>query len=177
MEPSKTDKFNKLARDLKLGSTSAGQRIFDRWSKPIFKYIFVRTGMRHVAEDLTQDVFLKIINKIDTFDEEKGMFTQWIWGIVKNVLVDYYREKERLHGELPENAEIINEKDSPLMRAEMREILEIISHFSSEEREIFHLHYFSDVSYEELSKLTGKSKGALRVIVHRLREKIKLKIQ
>lgn len=88
------DKFNQLAERLKKGDHQAAEAIFNNFSAPIFRFFLIRTSSRETAEDLTQEVFLKLVNKIGTFNENLGSFSGWLWQIAKNTVKDYYRKKK-----------------------------------------------------------------------------------
>lgn len=168
--------FNKLANRLKGGDEEAAEEIFNYFSKIIFRFFMARTSNRNVSEDLTQDVFLKVIAKIDTFDENLGNFTAWIWQIARNSLIDYFRsKKEVLVDDLFDESVIFREEDKIKENLEERikieKILQEVKKFSEAEQEIFSLHYISDLSYREISAMTGKTEGTLRVIVHRVIKK------
>lgn len=165
--------FNKLAKKLKKGNKSAGKEIFDYFNPKIFRFFLARTSHRETAEDLSQEVFLKIVSKIETFNEESGNFLGWVWQIARNTLIDYYREKKPLPLLSPEL--MIEETHYPdfAEREKVNEIIQLVKSFSEEEQEIFSLRYLSDISYKELAQMTNKSEAGLRVIVHRLNQKIK----
>lgn len=171
--------MEQLAQDLKEGDKQAGAAVFDYFSGKIYAFALTRIGNREVAEDILQSVFLKIIQKIGTFNKEKGNFSGWVWQIVRNTLIDYYREKKTIpfltvsndgEGEL---IDTIDEKQSPMRDVRVREILDYIRTWSEEDQEIFTLHSISSLSYQEISRFTGKSEGALRVIIYRLRKILK----
>jgi RNA polymerase sigma-70 factor, ECF subfamily len=167
-----------LARDLKKGNKEAGGKIFDYFSSKIYAFTLARVGNQDTAEDITQSVFLKIIQKIETFDDQRGNFSGWVWQIVRNTLVDYYREKKTVpfltkseEGE-GEYVDVVDEKQSPWEELRVQEILTYIKKWDEEEQEIFMLHYISSFSYSEIAKMTGKKEGNLRVTIHRLRKRL-----
>jgi len=172
------DRFNKLAHRLKEGSRQAGEEFFDYFSRQIFRFFVVRTGSRETAEDLTQEVFLKVIDKIKTFNEDLGSFSGWLWQIAKNTVKDYYRKKKPISLsdfvlKSKENDDFLEGKNDPKAGLDLTEIIDLIKDFSEEEQEVFSLHYLSDLSYRDISKTLGKSESSLRVLVHRVNKKIR----
>lgn len=172
------DKFNKVAFRLKQGDRKAGEAIFDHFSPQIYRFFLVRTLNRETAQDLTQEVFLKVVDKISTFDQGLGSFSGWIWQIAKNSAKDYYRKKKPLAVtdillQNKEREDFLEGKNNPLNGQMVVEIMDLIKGFGEEEQEIFSLHYLSDLSYREISQRLGKSESSLRVLVHRLNKKIK----
>jgi RNA polymerase sigma-70 factor (ECF subfamily) len=169
------DRLTDYACKMQRGDLEAGEKIFDYYSPKIFRFVIVRVLNREIAEDLTQEVFLKVVNRIETFIPDRGSFSAWIWQITKNTLKDHYAKKKTipLSDILPESKYFIDKKNNPDQRLKIYEVLKIAQGFSEEEQEIFSLRYLSDLSYKNLSEMTGKSEVALRVVVHRLNKKIR----
>lgn len=183
MDLIKTD-LNQEAEKLKNGDKQAAGKIFDYFNPKIFSFFMVRLNSRQDAEDLTQEVFLKAIEKIDTFDKNAGNFYGWFWQITKNTLIDHFRQKKAVSLADPEIVakKILIESNENLHKtaiekSEIERILKIIEEFSEEEQEIFSLRFLSDLSYKELSKMTNKSEGNLRVIVYRIIKKVQKEIK
>lgn len=167
--------LNQLAKRLQDGDQNAGSAIFDHFSPQIHRFFMARILRREVAEDLTQDVFLKIIGKIDIFDEARGSFMAWVWQIARNTLIDYFREKKTisLDALTEEGKDIAGDVDRTALRVTMREVFEAAGALGDEEQEVFALRHISGLSYKELGAALGKSEGAMRVIVHRINKKIR----
>ncbi|MBI4239584.1 sigma-70 family RNA polymerase sigma factor [Candidatus Uhrbacteria bacterium] len=137
---------NALACQWQHGNQQAGALIFDYFASQIFRFFIVRLFNREIAEDLTQHVFLKVTNKIHTFDTNLGNFSSWIWQITRNTLIDYFREKKHVvFSDLPSEGEhFINESDDPAQEVKYHELLALVKTLSTEEQEIFSLHHLSD---------------------------------
>lgn len=174
VEPS-GKQLNKTAARIKQGDIEAGKELFDHFSPLLYRFFLVRTANREVSEDLTQDVFMKILAKIETFDEEKGNFPGWAWQIARNTLVDYFREKKTIaFTDIGEGInDIVSDDGDGDKKRDVRGIMDAVRQMSEEEQELFALRYISDVSYREMSGILGKSEAALRVALHRLNKKVK----
>ncbi len=168
------DPFNNYAIALQKGEAGSAEKIFDHFSGPIYAFFMARIRHKETAQDLTQEVFLKVIRSIDQFDKKSGHFTAWIWQIARNSAIDYFRLKKASYlADLPDEG--LNIKEDQMrsdVTAKTREIMNVVEKFSEEEQELFQLHFVTDMSYPELAKVTGKSQAALRVSVHRLRKKL-----
>ncbi|HZZ99235.1 MAG TPA: sigma-70 family RNA polymerase sigma factor [Candidatus Paceibacterota bacterium] len=167
--------FNNLAKRLKTGDAKAAGTIFDNFAPQLHRFFMARTSQRETAQDLTQEVFLKLVRNIKQFDPEAGDFTPWFWRVAHNTLIDHFRQKkpqQYLTDMEREGENIPDAMDSTAVRAELREVLEIVKMFSEEEQEIFEMYFLTDMAYAEIAKVTGKSESNLRVIIHRIRQKI-----
>jgi len=168
------DPFNTHAEALQKGDTHSAEKIFDHFSKPIYAFFMARIRHKETAQDLTQEVFLKVIKSIDQFNRESGNFTAWIWQITRNSAIDYFRLKKPTYlADLPnEGINITEERAKSDESSKVREIMDIVEKFSTEERELFELHFIADMSYTDLARVTNKTESALRVAIHRLRKKL-----
>lgn len=169
------DQLNKIAIRLKRGDVRAGEEVFDHFNPLLYRFFLTRTTNRAISEDLTQDVFFKVISKIETFDDEKGNFPGWIWQIARNTLIDHFRGKTDIPfvdaGEGIEDISVdVEDADQ---RMKVRVIMESVTQLSEEEQELFSLRYVSDASYKDMSSILGRSEPALRVALHRLNKKVK----
>ena len=175
--------FNKIAEKLQNGNQFAGEEIFDYFSPKIFGFFMLRTNHKETAEDLTQNVFLKVVNKINTFKKDTGNFSAWIWQIARNTLIDHFRLQKPI---LLSNEELeikagAKETDSTFEAVAQKEeavkIFKIIQTMEPQEQELFSLRYVSNLSFKEISVLLDKSADTLRVASHRLHQKIKNKVK
>lgn len=168
--------YTALAVRLQKGDREAGAAIFDYLSPLVFRFFMVRLGERMLAEDLTQDVFLKLLSRVETFDETRGNFLGWFWQIARNALADYYRKQKPLPlSEVMErtHASLVSRPAALEARVLLRELLTAVQQFTEEEQELFSLRHLAGLSYKEISTFTGRSPGALRVLAHRLTQKVK----
>lgn len=166
--------YNKLASRLKDGDRSAAGSIFDELAPQTYRFFYARTGQRETAEDLMQEVFLKVVKRIEQFDLNEGDFVPWFWKIAHNSLIDFFRVKKPLYLDdmTDKGFDIRDEKNHIMSNARMREVMNIVKSFSPEDQELFELHFLADLSYSDLAQVTGKSEANLRVMIHRLKQKI-----
>jgi len=139
--------FNKIADRLKQGDRKAGEEIFNYFSPKIFRYFMIRLADREAAQDLSQDVFLKLVGKIEGFNADLGNFSAWFWQIAKNTLIDYYRKKVVLVNIDTVSPYLIAEAQNPIKDGKIEEIMKTINGFSEEEQEVFSLRHLSGLSY------------------------------
>ena len=175
MRKTSTEDFNALASQLKGGDERSGAVIFDKFAPLFFGFFLQRTGTKGVAEDLVQEVFVKLVGRIETFDPTVGNFTPWFWQIARNTLNDYFRERKNIllsEMDTMEGDEFA--ADESLDTKEfVAEILDKVKEFSEEERDLFLFRYVQGLSYREIAEIMGKTEVSLRVAAHRIVKKIK----
>ncbi len=171
------DNLTRLATDLKKGNNRAAEKLYEELFSKVFGFCMNKCSNRSVAEDLTQDIFLKLVDRIQTFDPQKGNFLVWFWQLARNTVTDYYRKQKEVHFSDLEEAKIeksagqlsVESLDSKI---EIKRIKDFLNTISSDERELFELHFVADLKYKDISKILSKPEGNLRVAVSRLKEKI-----
>ena len=81
-----------LIRRAQDGETIVVSEIYDRYQRSIFRYLYYRVGDQQTAEDLTSEVFLRMIEKISMYQEQRTSFQAWLFQIARNLSIDYYRK-------------------------------------------------------------------------------------
>lgn len=175
--------LNRLAKKMQKGNAAAAEKIYNHFAGKIFSFLFYRVQYKVIAEDLTQDIFLKLLDKIQQFDPELGNFSTWFWQLARNTLIDYYRSsknKEITFSKIDETKiEKIASADFECLdiqldnRTELNQVLLFLKTLPSKEREIAELRFMAQLSFREMAEILKKSEGALRVHVMRLKKKIK----
>ena len=73
-----------LIRRAQDGETIVVSEIYDRYQRSIFRYLYYRVGDQQTAEDLTSEVFLRMIEKISLYQEQRTSFQAWLFQIARN---------------------------------------------------------------------------------------------
>lgn len=163
-----------LVKEVKAGSLSAFQTLYIHYLDPIYRYFFFQTHDKFLAEDLAQEVFIRVWNSIKSYKEDKGAFTSWMYRIAHNLLVDHYRAKKALS--LKEGLEASYSEDwlEKLDRDEkIQKIKQALVGLPKDYQEVVVLRFFEDLSVEEVSEIMVKSEENIRVIQHRAVRKLK----
>jgi len=128
------------------------------------------------ADDLTQEVFIKIHRYIDNFREDAQLFT-WIYRIATNECLSFLNKKKRRFflpiGDV--SAELSGKLDSGahLSGDEIQlKLQKVLLKLPEKQRLVFNMKYFDDLPYEEISKITETSVGALKASYHHAVKKI-----
>lgn len=159
-------------------SYSDFEKYYDAYKHKIFNYLFYRSGKnRAIAEDLTGDVFLKALEKFQSYKPDQS-FQAWIYAIAHNHLVDYYR-KGRTTVDLAALENVIESDIDPrsslMKRVAAEEVQELLQHLVDEEKEIILMRYLQDLPLKEIAEIVDRPEPTVRVIVHRAFAKLRSK--
>lgn len=159
----------------------AFSELYQRYKAEIYSY-FLRNTKKEIAEELMQTTFMKLAEKNHSFKFE-SKFRTWLWSVARFTLIDFLRLNEnKISSAVNESFEVqdlTNETENNieeiLGNKELRSKLKnYIDKLKDEEREVFTLFLYSELSHEEIAKLTNYSVGKIKTIIHRGKNKIML---
>jgi len=162
------DKINdesRLLNALRLGDAHAFDELYHHYSKPVFRKLVIMVKHVPLAEELTQDVFVKIWDKRAIIDIEKP-FLYYLLTMANHTVSDFYRKaarENRLQEEIVSaSAQLYNPIEEQLFYKESKEILNrAIENLPSQQKLVFKLCKIEGKSYEEVSQELGISTSTI----------------
>lgn len=149
------------------------ERIFTDYRKKIFGYIQSKIRNTQISEDLTSDVFVKIYEKIDSFDEKKASLSTWIYLITRNTVIDYFRTGKQVC-ELPELADKRSSIEEEICKTEtLKELADALNQLNERERDVIILHFYSGKTLKEISEHMGISYSYVKLVQNKALENLK----
>lgn len=150
--------------------------LFERHHRRLFHFFLRLVRSRPAAEDLVQEVFVRMLKYRHTFRAESD-FAPWMFTLARNAATDRYRARPREIVSAEDTAEPAADLPHPienLERAEERQRLQrALAALNPEKREILLLARFSELKYDRIAGLLGISEGAVKVRVHRALKDLK----
>jgi RNA polymerase sigma-70 factor (ECF subfamily) len=173
---------NELIRLLKCKDPLVHYELVSRYQRKLFVYLYRFIGNKEETEDLLQNVFFKVYKYCDNFDTDRK-FSSWIYRIAHNEAVNYIKRKNikkfiSLEDFVSDKDRIETKSDtkSPMevwiskeLRNEMEEALKKIP---DKYREVLEMRYFSEKSYEEISKVLKKPVNTVGTLINRAKKKL-----
>ncbi len=158
---------NQLVQYFQQGDSSALEVLVNRHKDKIFTSISILVKDKFLAEDLFQDVFIKIIDTLrsNRYNEE-GKFLPWAMRIAHNLCVDHFRKVKRTppittsdDHDIFELINVSNDSaDTNIMKGQSHDrIRKIIDMLPEEQREVIILRHYADLSFKEIAEMTGCS--------------------
>lgn len=137
-----------------------GEEIYLEYADKVSSYVRGKIENPHEAEDVVSTVFLKVYQKLDTFDESKASLSTWIYTITRNTVTDYYRTR-RIHASYDEAYELpAPEKDRDVLDT----LADTLLTLKVRERDLILLHYYKGLTLKEVADKMGMSYINAKVI-------------
>lgn len=152
------------------GDKAAVSTLYDAHVQSIFAYINYRVGSEAIAEDLTADVFLRMIRALPKYQYTGAPFGAWLFRIAANRIAEYYREKQPvLSDSILENyrSNDPDPDDQIVTEAQRSRVREAMHMLSDDYQTVLILRFTQDLPHTEVASIMGKSIEAVRVLQHR----------
>lgn len=157
--------------------------VFDRYSRPVLGFLIDMIGDRAAAEEAMQETFVRAIRRRASYRGEAAVST-WLFGIARNVGREHIRRRVRSReGPLEESVSLILEQDGPgpLDRVEEAEanraVRTAVGSLEQDQRLVFVLKVLQEMSYEDISLITGFSIPKLKTDLHRARMQMRRRLR
>ncbi len=160
------------------GDREAFGVLYDRYAEKIYRFVYFKVLNKDVAEDIVSAVFIKGYEKIGSFNANKGTFSQWIYSIARNTVIDHYRTNRK-------NVDIedifdLGEDERTEAKIDARDLLKKVEKYLTKlnprQREIITLRVWEELSYREIAAVVGGSEDSVKVMFSRtireLRDKL-----
>lgn len=178
MQPSDAE----LARDARAGSEAAYRDLVARYATPAVNFIFRFVQDRALAEDLAQEGFLRVYQRLNTYDADRK-FSSWFFQVLRNVTIDYLRVNRLPTSSLDEledaghpAATIDRNSASPEEIAGQGELASAmdraLSQLRREYREAVVLRYHEGLTHPEIAEILGLPSGTVKTYLHRARKEL-----
>lgn len=139
------------------------EEIYEEFHFKVLGYINKQVNDYYLAEDLCSDVFLKVYEKLDTYNKSKAKLSTWIFAITKNRLIDYYRTR-KVTCEIPETL-IVEQKDDDVFSPEQLAMLaEALKQLDDRKRYIIVAHYYQKDSLKDIAEKLGISYVYVKIL-------------
>ena len=171
-----------LARDARAGSEAAYRDLVARYATPAVNFIFRFVRDRALAEDLAQEGFLRVYQRLNTYDPDRK-FSSWFFQVLRNVTIDYLRVNRLATSSLDELEEaghpaaaVDREAASPEELAGHGELASAmsaaLSRIRREYREVVVLRYHEGFTHPEIAEILGLPAGTVKTYLHRARKEL-----
>jgi RNA polymerase sigma factor (sigma-70 family) len=165
-----------LMRAVRDGEVARLGTLFERHHAALFDFLARMTGSRTVADDLTQDVFVRMLKYRATFRDE-GRFETWMFRIARNARADYFRTRDQARFCAVELLEAESDTPGPASQFERgrdeARLRQALLKLRDDRRELIVLARYREMKYDAIAELLGIDPGTVKVRVHRAMKELR----
>lgn len=154
------------------GNKEAFGQLYDLYAPKLFRFIRLKVRSQVLAEDLSSESFLRIWEYLQEQEREiEESFQALLYKTARNLIVDYYKKKSSqeifIDDDFREYLSQEPAKDTISSKEIAEQIHQALTCVKEEYQDVLILYYVDELSVPEISKIMGKSQGAIRVLIHR----------
>ena len=166
-----SQQLGRLVREAQQGEREALEELYLLHFDRIYSYLHMSVGNRHDAEDLTTQVFVKMLESIAKFRWRSAPFSAWLFRIAHNLAMDHFRANKRWQPEEevpePDPGEGSAAEEEALESIGRQSMLELIQNLSHEQQQVLTLKFVFNFSNGEAATILDKTEGAIKSLQHR----------
>jgi RNA polymerase sigma-70 factor (ECF subfamily) len=176
--PSK-EEVEDLVRRAQQGHSEAFAGLYEAFYDKIYRYVMFKTGDTLEAEDLTEEVFLRMLESIGSFKWQGYPFTSWLFRIAHNLVIDYYRKAGRqkktslddaMRVVSTDNVDVDRKLDVELS---IKEVKDAMGGLTQLQQEVLSLRFAGGLSVAETAEAMGKKENAVKALQHAAIKKLR----
>jgi RNA polymerase sigma-70 factor (ECF subfamily) len=148
--------------------------IYEIYAPKIYRYIYYRVGDSELARDLQSDVFLRMLEGIERYEDRGWSISAWLYRIAHDRTIDTLRRHERTHT-IPLEAwveDCEDQDDAMDLSAERVSLLRAMRQLSPSQAQVLRLRYGYDLSIQETARQMGRSQGSIKSLQHRAQQNL-----
>lgn len=147
--------------------------LFDRYHLRIFNFFNKMIQNKMVSEDLTQDVFVKILKYRTSY--KNGNFASWVFTTARNIFSSYYQKLKNQRENFADSDEFkdIGGSLPESNQEELSHLQKALSYLSHSDRELIIMNRFQEIKYKQIAEIIGSNENAVKVKTHRAIKKLK----
>lgn len=165
-----------LAYKAKAGDSDAFATLYNDNIKKIYDFVYFKTLNKELAEDLTSQIFLKVLKNISQFKSDN--FAAWLYTIARHTIIDYYRSNRDTKNiddcwDLADSVDLTSDAHDNLQLEKIREAMKFLS---TSDRELLIMRLWLDLPFKEIAISLEKKEAAVKVSFGRAINRLRLKV-
>jgi RNA polymerase sigma-70 factor (ECF subfamily) len=145
-------------------------QLYEAYFDKIYRYISFRVRNDMEAEDMTQQVFMKVLNSISSYKSRGAPFSAWVYRIAHNLVVDFMRQQNKKATVDIDGLQLISPAEDPQQMIEkqidVEDLKKATQHLTAYQQEVLSLRFAGELSIAECAQIMGKSEGAIKALQH-----------
>lgn len=144
--------------------------LYERYRVSIFRYLYYRVGDIHLAEDLTSEVFLRMLAALKGYRPQVGAFKAWLFQIARNLAIDHYRRhRNQRQASLDEDLEGGDEAPEAVLQRQLTSarLVSALKNLNEAQRDVIVLRFISELSLAQVAQTLHKSEDSVKGLQRR----------
>ena len=159
------------------GDARAVEDLYSVHVNRIFRYVMAKVGNATEAEDITAEIFVKMVEALPRYQQRDVPFQAWLFRIASNQVVDHYRRSGNRQARSLEDLDFADPKTGPDELVEMKrslaEVFEAVKKLPEAQRRVIELRFGADRSVRETAQILNKSENNVKVLQFKALEKLR----
>jgi RNA polymerase sigma-70 factor (ECF subfamily) len=167
-----------LLEECRNGTLGNFTKIYERYFSKIYSFVFYKTCNRENSEDITSQVFMKALEKADTFDSSRGSVASWLFKIASNTITDHFR-KHKTDISIDDLYELTgrdNVEKEAMDKDTLAQVMKYFNALPEKKRDIVLLRVWQDMPYHEIAVITGMSEASCKMSFYRTIEELRSRV-
>jgi len=159
------DSEKKTVEDTMSDTVFLKDEIYLLYKEKVSAYVRNRISDAYAAEDIVSEVFMKVYQKLECYDESRASLSTWIYIITKNTVIDYYKKKKTQLAFFDEITETESATDeAPAYEELLENLANALEKLGERERDLIILHYYRGYTLKRIAEMMGMSYINAKVI-------------
>lgn len=169
-----------LIKQAQKGNLSAFEALYERHYTAVYTYIYYRVGERPLAEDLTSDVFERMVTKLDSYVIGERPFIAWLYTIAGNLVKNHHKRNNRIQW-LPISEQDVQEEDNLMKRLSkklsMEQLSEALEALTDDQKDVIVLRFLKSESISTVAESLGKTETGIKALQRRAINALRRELQ
>ncbi|MED1865767.1 sigma-70 family RNA polymerase sigma factor [Fictibacillus nanhaiensis] len=167
----------------KRGDQHAANELISHYYQSIYTYVYKQTLNKELSLDLTQDIFISMLQSIQQFDDKKSSFKTWLYRIATYKLVDYFRSKNYTYDrstDSMEGVDLATPSDFTLeleWREDIEKVAQLINTFSIIDQQVLRLKLFGEHTFIEIAGSLDMPESSIKTKYYAAIKKVKQRME
>ncbi|UFT97661.1 RNA polymerase sigma factor SigX [Radiobacillus kanasensis] len=162
---------------------SAFEEVYEEYHQDLYQFLIYMVKDRQVAEDLVQEVYIKVLHSLDTFKGESSQKT-WLFSIARHVAIDFFRKQKSKRKRIldffdwGERGEQVQDdakipEEITILNDEMKQVYQGLDQCTVDQKSVIILRYIQSMSIQETADILGWSTSKVKTTQHRGMKQLK----
>lgn len=153
--------------------------LYDRYFEAIFRFVFRRTADEELSADLCSQVFLKALQKLDSYQFKGVPFSSWLFRIASNEIAQHYRQSRKnrvVSADDTDLSDMIDEMEEGDQEVHLQNLTKVLDTLNDKDLQLIELRFFEQRPFREIAEILDITESNAKVKTYRILERLKTKL-